>query len=71
MSGRVSGPEIPQVEDPRLDNKSEQILESLECRIELLSESRLLRVAHIVVEHPGKLPEMQISLTIRLMIITL
>lgn len=46
-------PLIPEIEDPGLYNKPEQVLQSFECCIEPLSQGGLLGMANIVVKHPG------------------
>lgn len=44
---------VPEIEDPGLYNKPEQVLESFECRVEPLSQDGLLGVADVIVKHPG------------------
>lgn len=42
---------IPEIEDPRLYNESEQVLESFEGSVEPLAQNEQLGVAHVVVKH--------------------
>lgn len=44
---------IPEIEDPGLYNKSEQVLKSFEGCIESLNQDGFLCVSHVVVKHPG------------------
>lgn len=45
------------MEDAGLNDEPEQVLEGLEGRVEPLSQSGLLSVAHVVVQDFGELPE--------------
>lgn len=49
----MAAPLIPEIEDPGLYNKPEQVLESFESCIEPLGQDGLLGVAHVVVKHSG------------------
>lgn len=53
MDPRVATRLIPEIEDPGLHDKPEQVLESLERCVEPLGQGRLLDVAHVVIKHPG------------------
>lgn len=44
------------MEDAGLNDEPEQVLEGLERRVEPLGQSRLLGVAHVVVQDFGELP---------------
>lgn len=45
-------PLIPEIEDSRLYNESEQVFEGFERCVEPLSQDRLLCMAHVVVKDP-------------------
>lgn len=46
----------PQIEDPRLHNETKKILEGFQGRIQSLRMSRVLSMAHKIIQHFGQLP---------------